>query len=112
MCRVSQVGGGTGQLKPVSTKLKRPYSSSSLESHRNAPADPRVDHSLRYLIGFAAPRDLMDAEYALLARPPASQKAPSKHYQNILSYENGHTMTNSTSIDLPKHWFGSGTHIH
>ena len=59
-------------------------------------------------------RDCGDAEYTVVASPPMSKVCANsvlKNYQCVFSNDAGHTMTNSTSIDLPRHWFGAGAQV-
>ena len=93
------------------TGLKRPYSAGGLGSGKEI-LGPGT--SLKDLIGFAAPRDCGDAEYTVVASPPMSKVCANsvlKNYQSVFSNDAGHTMTNSTSIDLPRHWFGAGAQV-
>ena len=62
-------------------------------------------------VGFTAPRDLEDANYthSLPISPDGPLNMVLARYQKALPRVAGHTLTNSTSIDLPKHWFGPNT---
>lgn len=108
---------GIEQPKQAPTGLKRPYSADATEQrHRSqiSSVNEAKSLNLKEVIGFTAPRDRTDADYILLSRPETHKEIPTnialKQYQTVVSGNGGHTMTNSTSIVLPKHWFGSGTH--
>ena len=67
--------------------------------------------NLKDIVGFTAPRNLEDANYthSLPISPDGPLNMVLARYQKALPRVAGHTLTNSTSIDLPKHWFGPNT---
>ena len=108
---------GLAQPKPASTGLKRPYSADLIEQRRQVLDGPQGSDSagsapsLKDIVGFTVPRDLDDASYTLPVSitPEVPSNMAQLRYQSVLPRVSGHTLTNSTSISLPKHWFGPGT---
>lgn len=112
---------GIGQPKPLPTGLKRPYSADTTEKQHSGAGVPKNNQatdivpSLKDLVGFVAPRDCDDANYTLLPRALYQQTELTEstvlaRYHSALPFVSGHTMTNSTSINLPKHWFSTHPH--
>ena len=106
-----------GQSKQAPTGLKRPYSA-DLSEQRNRAFDQTAHKvkvpGLKDIVGFAAPRDRADADYSVIPLSESLEVPANtvlQHYQTVLSFDVGHTMTNSTSINLPRHWFSSTAHM-